>query len=252
MGSNAPEKTPESMPGESKPGESKPGGSRHDFDPGFADLPKTLPIFPLTGALLVPGGRMPLNIFEPRYLAMTRHALAQSDRLIGMVQPRQRGGERRLDPDFRPEVEAVGCAGRIIAFEETDDGRYQVTLSGLIRFKIRNELAPAPGGFRLVEPDFAVFSSDLGQADFNLTGRARFIATLKGYFETRNASVDWKAIDAMPDRQLVISLAMLCPFSPDEKQALLECRDLVELGEMLLALFELAVRGRSDDQRPLH
>ena len=226
--------------------------SRRSFEPGFADLPRTMAIFPLTGALLVPGGRMPLNIFEPRYLAMTRHALAQPDRLIGMVQPKQRGIERKLDPDFQPDVESVGCAGRIISFEETDDGRYQVTLSGLIRFKIRNELPRTSGGFRLVEPDFAPFADDIAQGEYTLTGRARFIATLKGYFETRNATVDWKAIDAMPDRQLVISLAMLCPFSPDEKQTLLECRNLVELGEMLLALFELAVRGRADDQRPLH
>ena len=231
---------------------SKPVRSRHGFEFTFADLPRSMAIFPLTGALLVPGGRMPLNVFEPRYLAMTRHALAQPDRLIGMVQPKQRGIERKTDPDFRPDVESVGCAGRIIAFEETDDGRYQITLSGLIRFKIRNELPRTSGGFRLVEPDFAPFAADIAQGDYALAGRARFIATLKGYFETRSATVDWKAIDAMPDRQLVISLAMLCPFSPDEKQALLECRDLVQLGEMLLALFELAVRGRTDDQRPLH
>ena len=231
--------------------EPKAGGPR-DSDPGFADLPQSMPIFPLTGALLVPGGRMPLNIFEPRYLAMVRHALAQPDRLIGMVQPRQRGIERKLDPAAKPEVEAVGCAGRLIGFEETDDGRYQITLSGLIRFRIAEELPASPSGFRLVRPDFAAYASDLAQEDFQLRGRARFVATLKGYFETRNASVDWKAIDAMSDRQLVISLAMLCPFSPDEKQTLLECRDLPELGEMLLALFELAVRGRSDDNRPLH
>jgi Lon protease-like protein len=226
--------------------------SRLSFEPGFADLPRTMAIFPLTGALLVPGGRMPLNIFEPRYLAMTRHALTQPDRLIGMVQPKQRGIERKTEADFQPDVESVGCAGRIISFEETDDGRYQITLSGLVRFEIRNELPRASDGFRLVEPDFAPFAGDIVQGDYTLTGRPRFIATLKGYFETRSASVDWKAIDAMPDRQLVISLAMLCPFSPDEKQALLECRDLVQLGEMLLALFELAVRGRTDDQRPLH
>jgi Lon protease-like protein len=226
--------------------------ARHSFEPGFADLPRSMAIFPLTGALLVPGGRMPLNIFEPRYLAMTRHALAQPDRLIGMVQPKQRGIERKTDPDFMPEVESVGCAGRIISFEETDDGRYQITLSGLIRFRIRHELPRDAGGFRLVEPDFAPFAGDIVQGEYTLAGRPRFIATLKGYFETRSATVDWKAIDAMPDRQLVISLAMLCPFSADEKQALLECRDLVQLGEMLLALFELAVRGRADDQRPLH
>jgi Lon protease-like protein len=233
-------------------GEARPQRPRANFDPGFADLPRAMPIFPLTGALLVPGGRMPLNIFEPRYLAMTRHALMQPDRLVGMVQPKQRGIERKSDPDFAPEVERVGCAGRIISFEETDDGRYQVTLSGLIRYRIAEELPVAPGGFRLVRPDFAPFAGDIAQPNFELAGRARFIATLKGYFETRNATVDWKAIDAMPDRQLVISLAMLCPFSPDEKQALLETADLAQLGEMLLALFELAVRGRADDQRPLH
>jgi Lon protease-like protein len=240
----------------SDPVHGEPAGQQSDrrrgFEPGFADLPRSIPIFPLTGALLVPGGRLPLNIFEPRYLAMVRHALAQPDRLIGMVQPRQRGADRTLDPGSKPEVEPVGCAGRIIGFEETDDGRYEITLSGLIRFRIRSELPTASGGFRLAEPDFATFARDLTDTDFALAGRPRFIATLKGYFETRNASVDWKAIDAMTDRQLVISLAMLCPFSPDEKQTLLECRDLSELGEMLLALFELAVRDRNDEARPLH
>jgi Lon protease-like protein len=226
--------------------------SSRGFEPGFGDLPRIMPVFPLTGALLVPGGRMPLNVFEPRYLAMVRHALSQPDRLIGMVQPKQRGAERKLDPAYQPEIERVGCAGRIIAFEETDDGRYMITLSGLIRYRIADEIEPAPAGFRLVKPDFAPFAGDLGQGEFTLPGRTRFITTLKSYFETRNATVDWKAIDAMPDRQLVISLAMLCPFSPDEKQTLLECRDFSELGEMLLALFELAVRGRADDSRPLH
>src|SRR3954452_7454993 len=127
MASDAPERT----------ADPKSGASRRDFEPGFAELPRVMAIFPLTGALLVPGGRMPLNIFEPRYLAMTRHALAQPDRLIGMVQPKQRGIERKLDPEIQPEIERVGCAGRIISFEETEDGRYQVTLSGLVRFKIR-------------------------------------------------------------------------------------------------------------------
>ena len=237
--------------GPDRPAE-RPSRPKANFDPGFTDLPQVMPIFPLTGALLVPGGRMPLNIFEPRYLAMTRHALMQPDRLIGMVQPRERGIERRQDPTFKPDVEVVGCAGRITSFEETDDGRYQITLAGLIRFRIAGELAPDAGGFRLVRPDFTPFAGDIGQPDYTLHGRQRFIATLKGYFEARNASVDWKVIDAMADRNLVVSLAMLCPFSPDEKQALLECRDLSELGEMLLALFELAVRERTDDQRPLH
>ncbi len=143
-----------------------------------------------------------------------------------MVQPRNAASNASSIRAFQPEIERVGCAGRIIAFEETDDGRYQVTLSGLIRFKITQELPVDSGGFRLVQPDFAPFATDIAQPNFALPGRARFIATLKGYFEARNASVDWNAIDAMQDRQLVVSLAMLCPFSPDEKQALLECRDL--------------------------
>src|SRR3954469_4714155 len=155
--------------------------ARRSFEPGFADLPRKMAIFPQTGALLVPGGRMPLNIFEPRYLAMTRYALAQPDRLIGMVQPKQRGVERKTDPDIQADVESVGCASRIISFEETDDGRYQVTLSGLIRFKIRNELPRDSGGFRLVEPDFATFAEDIAHGDYALTGRTRFVATLKGY-----------------------------------------------------------------------
>src|SRR4051812_39132024 len=163
----------------SEPGSSgsapQPGGLRRTFDPGFADLPRSMPVFPLTGALLVPGGRMPLNIFEPRYLAMTRHALMQPDRLIGMLQPKERGVERKLDPGAKPDLERVGCAGRIIAFEETDDGRYQITLSGLIRFKVAEELAPDGGGFRLVRPDFAPFVTDIGQPNFVLPGRARFI-----------------------------------------------------------------------------
>src|SRR3569623_933647 len=100
-----------------------PVRARSSFDPGFDDLPRTMAIFPLTGALLVPGGRMPLNIFEPRYLAMVRHALAQPDRLIGMVQPKQRGIERKSGAEFQPEVESVGCAGRILSVEETADGR---------------------------------------------------------------------------------------------------------------------------------
>src|SRR5581483_12521527 len=157
-------------------GTASPSGSttRRSFDPGFADLPRTMPVFPLTGALLVPGGRMPLNIFEPRYLAMVRHALMQPDRLIGMLQPKERGIERKLDPEFKPEIERVGCAGRIIAFEETDDGRYQITLSGLIRFRVVDELGPDGGGFRLVQPDFSSFAGDLGGQDFELGGRARF------------------------------------------------------------------------------
>src|SRR5688572_32542872 len=110
------------------------------FDPGYRALPTALPIFPLTGAVLLPGGRLPLNIFEPRYLAMTRHALMQPSRLIGMVQPVEANADLSLEPRGRPAVQRIGCAGRIVSFQETEDGRYQITLSGLIRFEIRREL----------------------------------------------------------------------------------------------------------------
>src|SRR5688572_22506392 len=107
------------------------------FDPGYRALPGALPIFPLTGAVLLSGGRLPLNIFEPRYLAMTRYALMQPTRLIGMVQPVEKGADRNLDLAAHPAVQRIGCAGRVVSFQETEEGRYVVTLSGLIRFAIK-------------------------------------------------------------------------------------------------------------------
>ncbi len=222
------------------------------FDPSFAELPRVLPIFPLTSALLLPGGRLPLNIFEPRYLAMSRHALMQPDRLIGMVQPREANADREMDPAVVPKVNKIGCAGRIVGFEETEDGRYLLSLSGLIRFRIQRELPIAAAGFRQVEPDFAAFRGDMAERDFELADRGHFLTTLKSYFAGQNATIDWKAVDDTPDDRLVVSLGMLCPFTPLEKQSLLECADLDEMGAMLQALFEMTLRHQSDDQRPLH
>jgi uncharacterized protein len=222
------------------------------FDPGYRELPEVLPIFPLTGAVLLPGGRLPLNIFEPRYLAMIRHALMSPTRLIGMVQPVELGADRNLDAAAPPAVRRIGCAGRLVSFQETEDGRYTVTLSGLIRFEIKRELPQHAGGFRLVEPDYRRFAEDMAERDFELPSKAEFLAAFKSYVDAKQLKVDWDTIKSAPDDHLLVSLAMLSPFSPEEKQSLLECADLEELGAMMTALFELASGSRQSADRILH
>jgi hypothetical protein len=222
------------------------------FDPGYRALPAALPIFPLTGAVLIPGGRLPLNIFEPRYLAMIRHALMTPTRLVGMVQPVEEGADRNLDPAARPAVQRIGCAGRLVSFQETEDGRYAITLSGLIRFEIKRELPLDAGGFRLVEPDYVRFAEDMAERDFEMPAKTEFLAAFKSYVEAKRLKVDWDAITGAPDDHLLVSLAMLSPFSPAEKQSLLECADLAELAAMMTALFELAAGSRQTTDRILH
>lgn len=222
------------------------------FDPIYTELPAALPIFPLTGAVLLPGGRLPLNVFEPRYLALTRHALAQPARLIGMVQPVEANIDRNFDPNTRPEIKGIGCAGRIVSFQETEDGRYHVTLSGLIRFNVTRELPLHEQGFRLIEPDFAPFAEDMAERDFEIPARKNFLKVFKAYIEAKSLKVDWEAIEGAPDDHLIVSLAMLSPFSPDEKQSLLESSDLEQLTAMMTALFEVAVANRQSPDRILH
>lgn len=222
------------------------------FDPGYRELPEVLPIFPLTGAVLIPGGRLPLNIFEPRYLAMIRHALTSPTRLIGMVQPIEQGVDRNPDPAARPAVHRIGCAGRLVSFQETEDSRYIITLSGLIRFEITRELPLHAGGFRLAEPDYARFAEDMAERDFEMPAKPEFLAAFKAYVDAKQLKVDWDTIKDAPDDHLLVSLAMLSPFSPDEKQSLLECADLAELAAMMTALFELAGGSRQSSERILH
>jgi Lon protease-like protein len=226
------------------------------FDPLYPELPTALPIFPLTGAVLLPGGRLPLNVFEPRYLALTRHALMHPARLIGMVQPVENDSDRDFDPTTRPAIKRIGCAGRIVSFQETEDGRYHLTLSGLIRFAVTRELPPlsdgGEGGFRLIEPDFAPFAEDMAERDFDIPARPNFLKVFKAYIEAKALKVDWEAIEGAPDDHLIVSLAMLSPFSPEEKQSLLECPDLEQLTAMMTALFEVAVANRQSPDRILH
>jgi Lon protease-like protein len=207
----------------------------------LSDLPATIPIFPLPGVLLLPGGSLPLNIFEPRYLAMTEDAIATPDRLIGMIQPSE--PERGDRP---PALYSVGCAGRIASFSETDDGRYLITLSGVCRFTVSEEVATMRG-YRRVVPDFARWQADLGEAPRVAIERDRLLAALKAYFARNGMSADWNAIADSPDDRLVTTLSMFCPFEPQEKQALLECETLAERSTALIALLEMGTLGSTGE-----
>jgi Lon protease-like protein len=207
-------------------------------EPDRAALPDTLPIFPLTGVLLLPRGRLPLNIFEPRYLAMTRDALG-GERLIGMVQPSEPQRDNRGGGAINPPVYPIGCAGRITAFSETDDGRYLLTLTGVSRFRIRDEL-PLLSGYRRIVAEWQPFARDVDTPTGTEFDRDRFIRGLKGFFTQRQISADWEAIEKAAGEHLINSIAMLCPFAPSEKQALLEAPDLDERARLLIALVEMA------------
>lgn len=207
---------------------------RSPFDPAYEELPREIPIFPLKGVLLLPGGGLPLNIFERRYLAMTRAALASPTRLIGMLQPTLASGSSIT----APEVYRTGCAGRIAAFQETPDERYLITLSGLIRFDIEEEL-PEKDGYRRVVPDWKPYRSDL-EEDPGAIDRERLIGALHAYFEAEGVSGDVDSLAENSDEQLVALLAMQCPFAPREKQALLEAPSLTQRAEAMTALMEMA------------
>jgi Lon protease-like protein len=223
------------------------------FDPCYAELPATLPIFPLTGVLLLPRGKLPLNIFEPRYLAMIRDALT-ADRMIGMVQPLEDDpstltggtppGEASAAELQKPAVYPTGCAGRISAFSEADEGRFQITLTGVARFTIREEI-PSLGGYRRVVPDWQRYKGDLAVADDAIVDRPRLLTALRAFFALNGITADWNSITATPDERLVTSLAMICQFAPSEKQALLEAPDLAERSRVMTALVEMAVLART-------
>lgn len=226
---------------------------RNPFDPSFEQLPETLPIFPLSGVLLLPGGKLPLNIFEPRYLAMIFDALA-GHRMIGMVQPVQPGGfagDGLPSDDGRPKIHRIGCAGRISSFSETDDGRLVLALSGVCRFEIVRELDPAQGGYRRVSAVFSPYRGDLDHAEETVAlDRERLMAALAAFFRARNLSTDWDAVKQAADTNLVTSLAMALPFGPAEKQALLEATDTAARAKLLVALLEMAAFSQASDVPP--
>ena len=213
-----------------------PGGYQ---SPG--DLPQVIPVFPLDGALLLPGGELPLRIFEPRYLNLVDDVMA-GDRMIGMVQTRA-GGERT-----RPNLAHVGCAGRITSFNETSDGTYLITLTGVCRFEAGEELA-VKTPYRQVRTGFAPFFGDLAdeEVDPDEFDRKRFAVALKKYLNHRDLDIDWDTAETAPLETLVTSLAMGLPFEPLEKQALLEAPTLVERVDALTTLMEIDALEDGDD-----
>jgi Lon protease-like protein len=203
------------------------------------DLPLAIPVFPLDGVLLLPGGQLPLNIFEPRYLNMVDDAMA-GDRLIGMVQTRP--GERELPP-----LAPVGCVGRITSFAETSDGRYLITLTGLCRFELGDEL-PVRTPYRQVRARFGPYEDDLDpDAEPPPLDRRRFLSALARYLDHRGLGIEWETAEAAPVAALINSLAMGLPFDAAEKQALLEAATLVERAEALTALLEIDAAGGDDE-----
>jgi hypothetical protein len=201
-------------------------------------LPPTIPVFPLTGALLLPYGQLPLNIFEPRYMALTEDALG-ADRFMGMIQPQ--GTERETVDDDSP-LFGIGCLGRITEFADPGDGRYEIVLTGVCRFKIAREL-DTRRGYRRVEADYNLFLDDLDPGDTAITNRSTLLAALKIYFERRNLDTDWDALDEVPDLVLVTTAAMGCPMKPEEKQLLLEAQTLAKRAEQLQTILEMAMHG---------
>ncbi len=210
---------------------------RDDDLEALEELPAALAIFPLPGVLLLPGGQLPLNIFEPRYLDMVRDAMAGA-RLIGMVQP--------IDPQAdleSPEVYSIGCAGLITKCKETEDGRFLITLTGLSRFGIVQELETMTK-YRQVNPDWQRFDADRYADPLALGNRTAFREQLAIYFKVHQIDADWKSIEAAEDHDLINFLAMICPFQPAERQALLECDDLIARAGTMMTLMAMAVQAR--------
>jgi hypothetical protein len=204
------------------------------FHPRAEDLPGEFAVFPLPGALLLPRGKLPLNIFEPRYKAMIEDSLA-APRMFGMIQPDPNAPEGPTGPGLY----RVGCLGRLSSFSETDDERFLITLTGLTRFTVLEEL-PMRRGYRRVRADFSRYRADLDLSAQPIgVERDAVLAALRGYFARRNFEANWDAVRRMPDDSLVTTLCMICPFEPAEKQALLEAASEADRAATLLALLQM-------------
>lgn len=202
------------------------------------ELPQVIPVFPLPGSILLSRGQLPLNIFEPRYLNMIDDAMA-GDRLIGMIQPIGPAGEK-------PPLTRVGCAGKITSFAETSDGRYLITLTGVSRFAVVNELQ-VKTPYRQVRADFSAYEADLASMqDLPDFDRDLFLEALRPYLAHRGLQVDWSVADVAPPEALINSLTMALPFDPREKQALLEAQTLTARAEALTALLHIDASDPTD------
>jgi len=207
---------------------------RDAFEPNFESMPPEIAIFPLPGVILLPRVQLPLNIFEPRYLAMTEFALSSS-RLIGMIQPKPSGAE--------DDIFMTGCAGRISSFSETEDGRYLITLKGVSRFQVAEELPLSNAGFRRVRADWQPFKNDFTGDTTTDICRDSMMGTLRAYLDKMDMFCDkWDAIRHIDCERLISTLSVVCPFSTEEKQALLEADTLPERVRILTALLEIAAK----------
>ncbi len=208
------------------------------------NLPQTIPVFPLPNIFLLPRARLPLNIFEPRYLTMLDDTLKTDHRLIGLVQPRP--GPPGTDEQ---QLHQIGCAGRVTSFKETTDGRYQITLSGISRFRIIAQNTGFTPYIR-ADVDWESFHRDLGKVETDSGfDRSGFLQLLERFFQKTELATDWDNLKATDEELLINSLAMMCPFKPEEKQALLEAPTLQTRRETLVTLMEFALRlGDEKDQ----
>lgn len=217
-----------------------------DRPSGPEALPERIAVFPLAGAILLPGGRLPLNIFEPRYLAMTRDAMA-GGRIIGMIQP--------ADPHstaFEPPIYPIGCVGRITEFAETGDGRYLIALTGVCRFRIVEEVA-CDTAYRQVIADYTAYRHDFSEPERagDDLDRTRLLAALQTFLDLKGLKADWEAARRASAVALVNSLAMMLPLSPSEKQAMLEAPSVPERASLMTALLEMAVLDDEDSDSRL-
>jgi Lon protease-like protein len=215
------------------------------FQPALGEIDPTIPIFPLPGAMLLPHGRMPLNIFEPRYMALIEDALG-AGRLFGMMQP----DSLKTPVANGPATFHIGCLGRITSFTETEDGRIVLSLLGVIRFAVIEEVEQRHG-YRRMRVDYGRYAQDLDPPppDFGMPRKA-LLASLRGYFERQGLALDWDAIGEMDDATLLTALCMMCPFSPSEKQALLEAESPAARTQILQALLEFGMHGTEPESGP--
>jgi Lon protease-like protein len=216
------------------------------FHPAFEALPAEIAVFPLPGALLLPGARLPLNIFEPRYLAMVEDSLA-AGRMFGMIQPEPGAGRGEAGPGLY----RVGCLGRLSSFAETEDGRLLITLTGVIRFRVAEE-RPMGRGYRRIRPDYTPYRDDLDHdRAAPALDREQLLGALRPFFRARGIEANWDAVQQTSDEMLLLTLCMVCPFEVPEKQALLEAEGPAERAAMLIALLQMgAHEGAAGDLPP--
>jgi len=214
---------------------------------GPAELPPVIPVFPLAGALLLPRGQMPLNIFEPRYLAMFDDALADRHRLIGMIQP----DTAHPGPEDRPNLYKIGCVGRITQFAETGDGRYLLELTGVARFRVEDEPAVLTP-YRQCRVTYQPFADDfIARKGEEAVNREELLKTLSDFLKANKLKADWEGIEKAPNEALVNALAMMSPYGSAEKQALLEAPDLKTRAEILVAVTEMELAKSTDGETKL-